>query len=303
MTDSRSSGPERRPTERRALSRAYLAALFFVLLGVLGLVAWVILQARVDERRAQALEEATEHIEMLGVRLNETMGATYLMAGAIIQDQGLNTRQIVDSLAPLLLQQFPVASAIQAAPKGVIRYSYPLIGHQEAIGHDLLVDPTRNREAHLAVTTRKLTLAGPFQLIQGGLGVVARFPVYHNNADGWPKFWGFTTVLVRLPRLLEAAGLADLVRGGYRYSLCRVRDENGCEVFASRGDALPEAPVTVSLAVPNAQWVLAVSPEAGWWRPFELVLAALCCVVLAAAHTVLIVYFVRRRALKRMPTS
>ena len=300
MTDAHPEEPEGQWSKGRSLSRTYLAMLFFALLAGLGLVAGYLLQARVEQRRAVVLQEATEHLEILEVRLNETMGAAYLMAGAIIQDQGRNPGQLIDSMAPQLLQQFPLAAAIQSAPMGVIRYSYPLKGNQEAIGHDLLVDPERNQEAHLAVSTRKLTLAGPFKLVQGGVGVVARFPVFLNNADGWPKFWGFTAVLVRVPRLLEAAGLMDLRRAGYTYSLCRVRDQNGCEVFDARGDALPVAPITVAMDVPNGRWILSVSPEEGWYRPAEIGILAALCFVLAVIHTVLIVYFVRVRESRRI---
>lgn len=296
MTDSQLAETERRSVQRRALPQASLLGLFLVILAAVCVVAGSVLQARVEERRALAQREVARHIEVLGVRLNETMGAAYLMAGAIIQDQGRNPGALLNSMAPALLQQFPVAAAIQAAPKGVIRYSYPLKGHEEAIGHDLLVDPARNREAHLAVSTRKLTLAGPFSLVQGGVGVVARFPVYISNADGWPKFWGFTTALIAVPRLLEAAGVMDLPRNGYRYSICRVRDENGCEVFATRGDAPPVDPVQGTLAVPNGQWILAVSPEEGWWRRSEIVVAVLLSLSLAGALTALIVFLSRRIA-------
>lgn len=299
MTDSQAIGSERRAASRRTLSRASVVALFFVLLGVLGLVAGFILQAHVEQRRSVAQQAAAAYVEMLGVRLNETMGAAYLMAGAIIQDQGKNPGRLLDAMAPLLLKQFPLVDAVQVAPNGVLRYSYPLKEHQAAIGHDLLVDRTRNQEAHLAVSTRKLTLAGPFPLIQGGLGVVARFPVFINNADGWPKFWGFTTTLVRIPALLDAAGIVDIQRAGYHYSLCRTRDKNGCEVFAARGSSLSTDPVTATLAVPNGQWVLAVSPERGWWRPEEVGFAALLCIALAAAQTVLILNFFRARDVRR----
>lgn len=298
MTDSQTIEPEGRPTPRREISRAYAVVLFFVLLAGLGLAAWSILQLRIEQRRTVAFQDAAEHVERIEVQLGETMGAAYLMAGAIIQDQGRNPGLLVYSLAPLLLQQFPLAAAIQAAPNGVIRFSYPLKGNEGAIGHDLLVDPARNREAHLAVSTRRLTLAGPFSLVQGGIGVVARFPVYLNNFEGWPKFWGFTTVLVHVPRLLEAAGLMDLQRAGYRYSLCRVRDQNGCEVFDAQGGVLPVDPVTVTMAVPNGQWLLAVSPEKGWWRPAEIGIAILLSLVLAGVLTAFILAVVVKREVR-----
>lgn len=246
--------------------------------------------SRVEQRRAIALQEVNVVVNMVSLHLTETMGAAYVMAGAIAQDKGQHPGLLVFSMAPSLLQQFPLAAAIQAAPNGVVGYSYPLKGNEASIGHDLLVDPMRNVEAHLAVSTRKLTLAGPFQLVQGGLGVVARFPIYLNNTDGWPKFWGFSTVVMHVPRLLEVAGVMDLQRSGYRYSFCRVRAEGHCAVFASSGGALPVDPVTHLLPVPNSEWQLSVSPNEGWWRPLEVALAVLFTFVAAALLTALPVF-------------
>ncbi len=55
------------------------------------------------------------------------------------------------------------------APNGVVTQIYPLAGNEAAIGHDLLNDPRRRTEARAAIESRKLTLAGPFRLIQGGI--------------------------------------------------------------------------------------------------------------------------------------
>ncbi len=112
MTDFQPEGPERRSKQRRAITRGYVFGLFLMLLVAFGVVAAHVLQSRVEQRRELAQLEAAEHIETLGVRLNETMGAAYLMAGAVIQDQGRNPKGLIDSMAPQSLQQFPLAAAI-----------------------------------------------------------------------------------------------------------------------------------------------------------------------------------------------
>ena len=52
-----------------------------------------------------------------------------------------------------MLPYYPGAASLQLAPDGVIREIVPLAGNEKAIGHNLLADPTRNKEAFLARDT------------------------------------------------------------------------------------------------------------------------------------------------------
>jgi len=81
-------------------------------------------------------------------------------------------------LAGEMLAMYGGVSALQLAPSGVIRHIVPLVGHELALGHNLLDDPERNKEAFLALKSRTLTLAGPFELRQGGAAVVGRLQVF-----------------------------------------------------------------------------------------------------------------------------
>jgi sensor domain CHASE-containing protein len=136
------------------------------------------------------------------------------------------------------------------------------------MGHNLLKDRNRNREAHAAIATRQLTMAGPFELLQGGgMAAVARMPVFLEDG-GESRFWGFAIILVRIPNLLDTAGLGDLARLGYRYEFWRsLPDTEERSVFARHGTAPPQDPAEYSITVPNGLWTLALAPEAGWDDP------------------------------------
>jgi sensor domain CHASE-containing protein len=262
-----------------------LFALLFLVFCTIGFLA---LQLSVEARRTEAEALADDHLARLNAELHDTMGAAYMLGSVVKERQGQVDQKLLESLGPDLLRLFPMASAVQFAPKGVIRYTYPVKDNKEAIGHDLLSDRNRNKEAHLALATQKLTLAGPFPLVQGGVAAVGRYPVFINNADGWPYFWGFSTVLIRVPRLLEAAGMMELERADYRYGLCRVKDGGECEGFASHGAGPPADPVRSKMVVPNGQWILSLAPNAGWRSATEqsviVLLSFLLALVLALLH-------------------
>jgi sensor domain CHASE-containing protein len=69
--------------------------------------------------------------------------------------------------------------------------------------------------------TGKLTLAGPLQLAQGGLGVVGRLPIFLSTGHDAQVFWGFSYVTLRFPQALESARLEMLRERGYAYELWR----------------------------------------------------------------------------------
>lgn len=218
-------------------------------------------------KRAEVRALAYAQAQRLSQRLQESLGPAYMLASLVQQGNGKVDN--FEAVAVEIMTQFPMARAVQLAPMGVISQVYPLPGNEKVLGHDLIKDKARNREAHLAISRKQLTLAGPFELMQGGLGAVGRYPVFRRQADGRTDFWGFSIVLIRVPELLSAAGFLHLRTAGMSYSLCRYPlgdEKEACVPFAREGAAVLDDPVTVDVDVPNGKWVLALAPLQGWLR-------------------------------------
>ncbi|MDD5298351.1 MAG: PAS domain S-box protein [Rhodocyclaceae bacterium] len=235
------------------------AALVVLLLGAL--LCFLVEKYRISEAENLSQQASDRMSRQLEQQLTQDLTPVYALAALVRQGQG--KLQDFDGTARSFMALSPEVSALQLAPKGVVQSIVPLSGHEKAIGHNLLTDEKRNREARLAVQTGRLTLAGPFELIQGGEAVVGRLPVF---LDGTPEsFWGFTIALIRMPGFLKAARLADLEGLGYSYELWRVHPDTGRrQVFARSSTPLSAEPVTASFDVPNGRWFLGVAPATGW---------------------------------------
>jgi signal transduction histidine kinase/ActR/RegA family two-component response regulator len=176
----------------------------------------------------------------------------------------------------------------------VIRRVYPLAGNEGALGHDLLADPDRRDQALKAIRSRRLTVAGPFELRQGGVGLVARLAVFRPDERGAEQFWGFVTVLIRLSDLLSAAKLERLEPAGYAYSLSKVDATPGeLTRIARSAAALDASPVSYPVHVIDGTWMLQVSPVAGWGKrswavALEYVVVVAGALALAAVAWVLL---------------
>lgn len=245
--------------------RKRLAVLVTVALALLlgSAVGISLQQSMLAVKRGAARDLAFSHAQRVVQRMQEALGPAYMLASLVQQGEGRVAD--FDAVGEELLQAFPMARAVELAPGGVVRQVYPLQGNESIVGHDLLKDRGRNQEAHIALARRQLTVAGPFELIQGGVGAVGRYPVFLTERNGRSRFWGFTIVLIHVPELLNTAGILDITREGYRYELCRLPpDGKDCTVFARFGDGPLEDPVTVPIDVPNGHWQLSISPEEGW---------------------------------------
>lgn len=274
--------------KRMAVGMTFVLALLFG-----GIVGVALQQSTLTVKRGAARDIAFSHAQRIIQRLQEAIGPTYMLASLV--QQGGGRIADFDAVGEELLQNFPMARAVELAPGGVVRQVYPLAGNEAIVGHDLLKDRGRNREAHVALSSRQLTIAGPFELIQGGTGVVARYPVFLPDRNGRSAFWGFSIVLIRVPELLNAAGMTDLAREGYRYELCRIPPNGGdCVAFAHNGDGGVENPVTVPVDVPNAHWVLSVVPDEGWVTTAEKATLAATVLILALLVTGLQYFFLCR---------
>ncbi len=273
---------------------------FALLVGTLGALlgaaaGWAYLDAQRTLRRAEARALGYAQAQRLSQRLQEALGPAYMLASLVQQSDGKINN--FEATAVDLLAQFPLARAVELAPRGVISQVYPLPGNESVLGHDILKDRNRNREAHLAISRKQLTLAGPFELRQGGLGAVGRYPIFRRHADGRSDFWGFSIVLVRVPELLSAAGFAQLRSAGMSYGLCRhpLGDESEpCVRFAGEGRVNLEEPERVEVDVPNGKWILSLEPDPGWLHPSDWFFAASGSLILGGLLAGLQAFFLRR---------
>lgn len=247
---------------------------------LLSALSWFLLAGLEMQRRSEAREVAQGFSLHLMERFAESLGAVYLLAGVLDRNSGM-VRQFEDR-ANDLLRDFPLVRALQLAPGGVITYVSPLRDNEVIVGHDLLIDKTRNREVHLAISRRQIAIAGPFELRQGGLAIVARYPLFMAAEDGRRQFWGLAIGVVDYPALLRAAGASDFDRLGLSYQLCWVPlGETTCRTPAGGAEVVPENAEKIRVGSSHVDWQLTVYRHSGWLTVGEVVLA-LCFIVLGA---------------------
>lgn len=250
--------------KKPVLQRRSTIIINFVLgLTVTALVALAFVQMTGRQNHKLVLHTAEVYSARMERLLDSLFHKTDVLNAILIENGGELDEKIFQKLA-MTLDDGAGIRAVQCLPDGIVRYCYPVEGNEAVIGTGVLDDPKRQADAMLAVTTRSIALSGPYELYQGGLGLVARNPVFLTDDDGHETFWGFTVIILDLPEAIEPILLSELTREGYAYRLHCVID-TGEEMTIAKSGTVPEGKgIDYTIHVPNHVWTLSIMPVNGW---------------------------------------
>lgn len=188
----------------------------------------------------------------LTTALSNSLGATKTLA-FIVTKYGIP--EDFEAVAQTILDTNPYIDALQITQQGTITHVHPLKDHEVTLGYNILEDPKTREEAERAIARRSLYFAGPFNLKQGGSGIVGRLPMFKDDA-----FNGFAVVIIRLSTLLQAAGLTKGTEG-FQYQFSKVNPGTGEEDFFLESGLTSASPGVLSASIPDGDWKIYVAPE------------------------------------------
>ena len=157
-----------------------------------------------------------------------------------------------------LLEQRNNIINIAGARGFVVNLIYPVAGNEKALGLDYRTNEEQRESAFTAADTGSPVLDGPVNLVQGGVGFIARLPVISDNG-----VWGIISVVLDYRGVLSDAGFIaerelDLLITG--------RDELGnlADIYRNYDSTSMVNPVQLSIQLPYGEWQLSAQPAEGW---------------------------------------
>lgn len=198
---------------------------------------------------------AQAQADLIERRLSRSMLATNFLAHTVIENGGSAPK--FEYLARRLIETLGGISNVQLAPGGIVSSIYPLAGNEKAIGHNILEHDARSKEAWQAINENRTIMAGPFELIQGGVAVIGRRPVTIRDDTG-EHFWGFVSALIFLDDLISVTDLPMLEGKGYLFSLHHSSS-------AGRGESFYRTPSWSSEPNTEQQVEHRVQVSGGFW--------------------------------------
>ncbi len=248
---------------RFRLLQLLIVAIAIIFVFISFLVGRLDLEKQQGNQRLKVLSELTT----IGNRLEGVVRSTFnLTQGMVhlIRFQGDMSKVQFEALSKMSMLENKYIRNIAFAPNNRVELVYPLAGNEKAIGLEYLKNEEQKGSVIKAMTLQQPVLAGPVHLVQGGIGLINRSPVFLiNENDSVSKYWGVISIVAYYDSILCYGGVyssKDLkiaVQG---------EDGKGAEgkVFSGDSSLLLQNPVVIDVSIPGGKWRLLAVPINGW---------------------------------------
>ena len=243
-------------------------------------------QKKREQLKAAYTAEST--ISRVEVQLNRYMAESDLVKKSIEDGLMISDAQFAQ-LSRLMQDEDYIIKTHEIAKDGIVSQIYPIQGNENAMGFNVLEDSERKKAALLARDSGEYTIAGPFDLVQGGTGVLLFDPVYQTDAQGNEKFWGFSILVMDWEKFIDKMELDKLEEAGYHYQIWKRGNKDDEQVvIAQCTNFKKDDTLEVACKVPNDTWYFEIIPGNGWITSMQKLWGLL--ISLMTAFIIMIVY-------------
>ncbi len=249
---------------RLHLSQLIIVLITLVLLSVSYLIGRLDIEKQNGVKRLAVLKELTT----IGNKLEGVVRSTFNLTQGIvhlIRYQGSISKEQFEALCTLAMSENPNIRNVAVAPNNVVQMVYPLKGNERAVGLDYMKNEQQRESVLRSMKQKKPLLAGPVNLVQGGVGLINRSPIYLISKDSSERYWGMTSIVAYYDKILNEAGISlnDELK-------IAIQGDDGKgelgKVFYGDTALLNQNPVIVDVIIPSGKWRLIATPNSGWIR-------------------------------------
>lgn len=257
----------------------------------------------VNEEKMRAAFTAETTVNRIKSQLNRYLDVSEFFQNIIGSGHQMDSKEF-QALSQMISDDSQIIKVIEQAPDGVVKDIYPLKGNEAAFGIDMLNNPARKYEANLAMKSGQYTIAGPYELNQGGLGSLLFEPIYITDKSGEKSFWGFSILVLDWNRFLEELELDKLTDASYCYQMWKKDGNSGKKtIIAQGGDVIHKGAVQISCKVPNDIWYFEIIPHTGWVTVKQQALVFLVAVSIAVLATAICYLMLHRKQREKLYTE
>lgn len=257
----------------------------------------------VNEEKMRAAFTAETTVNRIRSQLNRYLDVSEFFQNIIGSGHQMDSKEF-QALSQMISDDSQIIKVIEQTPDGVVKDIYPLKGNEAAFGIDMLNNPARKHEANLAMKSGQYTIAGPYELNQGGLGSLLFEPIYITDKSGEKSFWGFSILVLDWNRFLEELELDKLTDASYCYQMWKKDGNSGKKtIIAQGGDAIHKGAVQISCKVPNDTWYFEIIPHTGWVTVKQQTLVFLVAVSIAVLATAICYLMLHRKQREKLYTE
>ena len=278
----------------KKIIRIRAGLVFLVTLFLVFGCTFLVNQNQQKREKLKAAYTAESTISRIEVQLNRYLAESDLVKKSIEEGLTISDKQFA-TLSRLMQDEDNIIKVHEIAKDGIVSQIYPMEGNEDVIGLNLIENPERKTEARLARDSGEYTIAGPFELVQGGNGVLLFDPVYRTDDKGCKKFWGFSILVMDWQKFIKKMELDQLEDAGYHYQIWKKGTDDEKIVIAQCDNLQETDTLEVACTVPNDTWYFEIVPENGWVTMTQKLWGLLISVLTAFIVMIIYLQFKMRR--------
>ena len=231
-------------------------------MGVMLICFIFLIQFEVNKEKISVSYTAEDTVRKIETQLGRYLENSEMLKNIISSKHTISDEQF-NQLASYMKKNKNVIEAYELAPNGIIEKAYPLKGNEKVIGMNTLELPERQKEANIARKSGEYTIAGPYELKQGGTGALLFDPIYINDGNE-KKFWGFSILVLNWDAFLEELEVDKLEDATYHFKVWKEGNKGKHVTIMSCGHSSLNHTLSVACEVPNDTWYFEIVPFQGW---------------------------------------
>ena len=259
---------------------------FIIVMGVMLICFIFLIQFEVNKEKISASYTAEDTVRKIETQLGRYLENSEMFKNIISSEHTISDEQF-NQLASYMKKNKNVIEAYELAPNGIIEKAYPLKGNEKVIGMNTLELPERQKEANIARKSGEYTIAGPYELKQGGTGALLFDPIYINDGNE-KKFWGFSILVLNWDAFLEELEVDKLEDATYHFKVWKEGNNGKHVTIMSCGHSSLNHTLSVACEVPNDTWYFEIVPFQGWipmsYKIFGSIVSVLVAILLSMAY-------------------
>ena len=259
---------------------------FIIVMGVMLICFIFLIQFEVNKEKISASYTAEDTVRKIETQLGRYLENSEMFKNIISSKHTISDEQF-NQLASYMKKNKNVIEAYELAPNGIIEKAYPLKGNEKVIGMNTLELPERQKEANIARKSGEYTIAGPYELKQGGTGALLFDPIYINDGNK-KKFWGFSILVLNWDAFLEELEVDKLEDATYHFKVWKEGNKGKHVTIMSCGHSSLNHTLSVACEVPNDTWYFEIVPFQGWipmsYKIFGSIVSVLVAILLSMGY-------------------
>lgn len=270
-----------------------ITAISITLAGIAGFLLFTLLHALSEFKKNEYIfseqQDAINYGESLKTAVDRELNSVLFISNGLASYFTIYKDQLdADNVNALLKDLWSRAKHVRNLSVAVgyrFKYVYPVNGNEKVLGVDLHSLPTQWSKVKMAVDSREGIIDGPIPLIQGGNGIVYRYPIFIKN-----EYWGIISTVINTQPFLDAA-FQQNQKYEYVFAI-RTEDKN---VFYGNAKLFDDKrAVLIDSNLPNGKWEWAIEKR-NLEQPTYFYIIDLFAVVLSLLTAIGIYYYIHER--------